>query len=92
MMALLEALNAFRNSPFGSALAGPIAAILVDLLDGKIDDEKAVFQLVDVVLGSGLAPALLKDDLTADGVRRAEAIAAIAKEARLRIEAMKRQP
>lgn len=89
MIAILDALRAFMASPFGSELAPRIVALLIDLLDGKIDDEKAVFQLVEIVLGSGIAPAVLKDDLTPDGIRRAEAIAAIAKEARLRIEALK---
>lgn len=56
---------------------------------GELSAEALARALIDLAVATGIAPALLAEYLTEAGRRRAEAIADIAMEAKLRIAELK---
>jgi hypothetical protein len=71
-----------------SPIVGP--ALVAELLDivqaigaGAMSLDVFVRSILDLAARTGIAPALLADYLTADGIRRAELAADIAEEAKL---------
>jgi len=83
---LLDALREFIAGNFGDPLALTLAKLLLDLASGKVTRERVLRELQEILLDSGLAPALLRDSLTARGVDFAEAAADIAEEAKLAVK------
>lgn len=69
-----------------SPLVISIAKLVVDVLESPIDDVAIAKGVVDVLLSSGIAPAILSDYLTAAGAQSADDFTDIAEEAKLKAE------
>lgn len=67
-----------------------VVAKLLDIVQavgaGTMTISAFVRELLDLAASTGVAPALLSEYLTADGVRRAELAADIAEEAKLAVQ------
>jgi hypothetical protein len=69
-------------------LVAGLLELVKDVGAGLLSPGAFARRLLDLVEATGIAPALLAEYLTADGIRRAELAADIAEEAKLAVKRM----
>jgi DNA-binding transcriptional ArsR family regulator len=77
------------SNPVVVATIAELLSLVREAGSGELSVDELAKALLDIAIATGVAPALLSEHLTEAGRRRAEAIADIAMEAKIRIRELK---